>query len=212
VRRLVSIALIVLAVGAAVFVVYEFHGNFGLFGNKSGGENPGGGSSNSSASGHIAWQTVDRSGNGFRVQMPSAVSETEIPAYDERGAVEPVEMIEAQVDPDTTYAVAWAADPPVERAAKEDAERTLDWARDGALGRTQTELVSEAKDERGGYPSRDFLARNAGGGIMNARLILAGTRLYMLLASFPEPSARHEEDMNHFFNSFSLIGGAQPSQ
>ena len=77
-------------------------------------------------------------------------------------------------------------------------------ARDGALGRTQTTLLSESRDNRNGYPSRDFSARNAGGGILNARLILAGNRLYLLIATFPAASARRDEDVNHFFDSFSL--------
>ena len=68
-------------------------------------------------------------------------------AYTGSGEVEQVEMIEAQVDPDTTYAVAWADNLPVERAASEDAEKTLDMARDGALGRTRTSLISESHEE-----------------------------------------------------------------
>ena len=36
-------------------------------------------------------------------------------------------MIEAAMDPETTYAVAWADNPPVERAAGEDEKRPLIW-------------------------------------------------------------------------------------
>jgi len=105
--------------------------------------------------------------------------------------------------------VAWADNPPVERAASEDPEKTLDMARNGALGRTQTSLISESRGETDGHASREFLARNAGGGILNGRLILKGTKLYMLIATFPATSARREEDVKAFFDSFSLTTASQ---
>ena len=110
------------------------------------------------------------------------------------------------MDPATTYAVAWADNPPVERAAGEDAEKTLDMARDGALGRTQTSLVSESHREIDGHESREFVGRNAAGGILNGRLILAGSHLYMLIATFPGTEEWREEDVNRFFESFKLTG------
>jgi hypothetical protein len=85
-------------------------------------------------------------------------------------------------------------------------------ARDGALGRTQTTLVGESRGDCYGYPSRDFPARSASGGILNARLVLAGTRLYLLVATFPNAAARRDDDVNRFFASFSLTSAAPPSQ
>lgn len=204
VKRLVILVFGIVLIGVIGYLVYEYRGDFGLGGagiGQGNGANPG------ANGGRTAWQTVDRSADGFRVQMPAAASETEIPAYTGSGVVEQVEMIEAQVDPDTTYAVAWADSPPVERAASEDPERTLDMARDGALGRTQTSLISESRREIDGHVSREFVARNAGGGILEARLILAGTHLYMLIATFPGTEEWREEDVNRFFESFRLTTG-----
>jgi hypothetical protein len=172
------------------YLAYEYRGDFGLGGRGSGAK--------------VTWETVDRSADGFRVQLPAGVSATLVPAYTESGMVEQIEMIEARVDRDTTYAVAWADNPPVERAASEDPEKTLNMARDGALGRTQTTLVMESRGKIGGYASREILARNARGGILNGRLILAGTHLYMLIGTFPSTSARRDEDVKRFFDSFSL--------
>jgi hypothetical protein len=197
VKRPLSLFLGIILIVVVVYLVYEYRGDFGLGGPKS-AATPGAGS------GEIAWQTVDRSADGFKVKMPAAANETQIPAYTDHGVVEQVEMIEAPEGPDTTYAVAWADNPPVERAAGENAEKTLDMARDGALGRTQTSLVMESRGEFGGYASREILARNAGGGILNGRLILAGTHLYMLIATFPSTSARRDENVKYFFDSFSL--------
>ena len=190
VKRPLTLVLGILATSAIAFLVYEYRGDFGLGGRGNGTK--------------IDWETVNRSADGFTVQLPAGVSATLVPAYTERGMVEQIEMIEAQVDPDTTYAVAWADNPPVERAAGEDTDKTLNMARDGALGRTQTTLVMESRGKIGGYASREILARNARGGILNGRLILAGTHLYMLIGTFPSTSARRDEDVKRFFDSFSL--------
>lgn len=203
VKRPFSLVFGILLIGVVAYLVWEYRADFGLGGSGGGGgTNPGAGA--------MAWQTIDRSADGFKVQMPAAaVSETQIPAYSDHGVVEQVPMIEASIDPDTTYAVAWADNPPVERAAGEDAEKTLDMARDGALGRTQTSLVSESRREIDGHVSREFVARNAGGGILNGRLILAGTHLYMLMATFPGTEEWREEDVHRFFESFKLTATPQ---
>ena len=97
----------------------------------------------------------------------------------------------------------------MERASPDGADRTLDLARDGALARTQATLTGESRDQRDGFPARDFSGCNVGGGILNARMILAGRRLYMLIVAFPAASARSEEDVNRFFDSFSLTSAAR---
>jgi hypothetical protein len=192
------------------YFFYAYRADLGLTGFHAGRQNPGAEQANPGLRpAQIVWQTVDRTPDGFKVQMPAGASEAQIPAYTGQGVAEQVNMIQASVDPETTYAVAWADNPPVEQAAGEDIEKTLDLARNGALGRTQTTLISESLSNRGGYPAHDFSGRNAGGGILDARLILAGTRLYMLIAAFPAASARRDEDVNHFFDSFSLTAAAR---
>jgi hypothetical protein len=153
---------------------------------------------------HIVWQKVDRAPDGFKVEMPIDSKEIQIPAYTASGGSEQVEMIYAYPDAETSYSVAWADNPPVARANGMAPDRTLDMARDDALARTQTTLVAESKTNRLGFPARDFSGRNVGGGVFNARLIMAGSRLYMLIASFPSAGARRDEDVARFMNSFTL--------
>jgi hypothetical protein len=158
----------------------------------------------SSRPAQITWQTVDRTADGFRVEMPIDTREIQIPAYNQSGGTDQVNMIYSNPSSDTTFSVAWADDPPVIRAGGRNPDRILDMARDEALARTQTSLVTETNSTPGGYPARDILARNVGGGVMDFRLISAGQRLYMMIAAFPSTSARREQDVARFFNSLTL--------
>jgi hypothetical protein len=152
----------------------------------------------------IVWEKIDRSGDGFKVEMPTGVQQTQVPAYNEQGGEEPVQMIFSNPSADTTFSVAWADNPPVARVNQRSAERTLEMARDDALNRTQTALVNESGASFDGHPARDFSAQNANGGTMNSRLIYAGQRLYMLTAVFPSAGARRDSDVTRFLNSFEI--------
>lgn len=191
--------------GAIAYCIYVYRGELGLAGPGKAQESQSSDQTNPGPTpAKIEWQALDCSPDGFRVQMPTGTDEAQIPAYNELGGVEEVNMISASPGSDTTFAVAWADHPPVERASSQDAEKTLDMARDGALARTQTVLTGESRNRIDGYPARQFSARNDQGGILNARLVLAGTHLYMLIATFPAASARRDEDVKRFFDSFTL--------
>ncbi len=152
----------------------------------------------------IVWEKIDRSSVGFKVEMPTGVQQTQVPAYNEHGGEEPVQMIFSNPNADTTFSVAWADNPPVARVNQRSPEQTLEMARDDALNRTQTALVNESGSSFDGYPARDFTAQNANGGTMNSRLIYAGQRLYMLTATFPSAAARRDSDVTRFFDSFAI--------
>ena len=154
----------------------------------------------------ITWTAVDRTPDGFTVDMPTGTKEITVPAYGTNGAAEQVELVYSYPDSTTSFSIAWADEPPVMRAAGENVQRTLDNARDGALARTQTVLVSELDSTHNGMTIHDFAGRNQGGGIFNGRLILSGRRLYFLMAAFNGASARKETDVVHVFDSFKLVG------
>jgi hypothetical protein len=155
---------------------------------------------------HITWATVNRPKDGFKLEMPADIKEIQIPAYNESGGTDQINMIFSNPSADTTFSVSWADNPPVVRTNGRSPDRTLDMARDEALARTQTSLVTEARVAPGGFPARDIVAHNSGGGIMDTRLIFAGQRLYMLTAVFPSMAVRREQDVTRFFNSFAISG------
>ena len=158
------------------------------------------------------WQTVERPDEGFRVDLPSDPKDLQVPAYNESGGSEPIKMLVATTDGETTYAVSWEDNPPVARVNNRLPERTLEMARDGMLARTRASLVGDDKLIFKGYPTRDITARNSSGGMLSARLIFAGERLYTLMALFPSDRARREKDVKHFFNSFQPAGSSRVSE
>jgi hypothetical protein len=157
----------------------------------------------------LAWQPIDETAQGFHVDLPGNPTQTAVPANSEVGSNEPIKMILVKTDASHTFAVAWADKPPVARVNDLIPDKTLDQARDGALARTSTTLVSESRSSPQGYPGRDLVAHNAGGGILDARFIFTGIRLYMLIATAPSAAGRHEQDVNHFFNSFAVASDTQ---
>jgi hypothetical protein len=152
----------------------------------------------------IQWQKINRTADGFKVEMPVDVKPIQIPAYTETGGTEPLDMIFSNPNAETTFSVVWKDNPPVARANLRVPDLTLAMARDGAVARTQTILVSDAASSTQGFPGRTFEARNTGGGVMNSRLIYTGSRLYMLIATFPSIGARRDRDVIRFFNSFTI--------
>jgi len=204
VKRWYYIVLLGLAILGIVYV-YMHRQELGLVGSRSPGASDGPGPDPSAASTHpprIVWQMVNRPKDGFRVEMPTDVKEIQIPAYNESGGTDQVNMLFSNPAADITFSFAWADNPPVVRANGRAPDRILDMARDEALARTQTTQVSESRVTPGGYPARDLLAKNVGGGVLDFRLICNGARLYMLTAVFPSMNARREQDVERFFSSF----------
>jgi hypothetical protein len=157
----------------------------------------------SDSAGRPDWQVVDRSDDGFKVELPGDPKDLQVPAYNEVGGAEPVHMLIAAHGDDTNFAITWQDNAPVLRSSDFSPDRTLHAARDGMLSRTRTSLISESNSVQHGYPSLDVAARNAQGGVLRARLIFSGNRLYMLMALSPSVGAVSDLDVSRFFDSFN---------
>jgi hypothetical protein len=213
--RLAAFALSIVVTAAIAYCVYCYRVELGLVrqpANPAAQNSAGSNREQTSASAppaHLNWRIIDRSADGFIVEMPAEVTYGRAPAFTGHGVPEEIPLIEASPQPENLFAVAWDNDPPVERYAGEVAENTLDRAQEGALARTQAVLTGEWQSHATGYPERDFTGRIAGGGFLNARMILAGRRLFMLIVTFPAPGAERDEEVNRFFNSFRLTASTR---
>jgi hypothetical protein len=156
------------------------------------------------------WQTVARPDDGFSVDLPADPKDLQVPAFNEVGGAEPVHMLVASRDGETTFAVTWQDNPPIMRINNQAPERILSMARDGMLARTQTTILGESRSLQHGNQSLDVSARNAQGGVLRARLTLSGTRLYVLMALFPSGGGVRDADVSRFFDSFIPSAAAIP--
>ena len=152
---------------------------------------------------HLNWQTVDRPADGFTLEMPGEPQNSQAPAFNETGGTDTVHMLVANPSSQLVFAITWEDNPPVVRVNRDAPDSTLDMARDGMLGRTQTILDTEKPSLIAGFPAREISAHNNGGGVLDARLILVGDRLYCLMALSPSASARQPQEILRFFNGFS---------
>jgi hypothetical protein len=206
VNRWGYLGLAIILIVIAVFV-YQLRDDLGLGSHARGAKQQvaANGQSKSPNPAEISWHKIDRTIDGFQIEMPANVQETKIPAYDEHGGAEQADMLYAYPDPKICYSVTWEEDPPVERINKHVPDRTLDMALTNALDRSQTMLLNRSDISQQGFPGRDFSARNSGGGVINSRLVLARHRLYMLTAAYPSADARSDRDVARFFSSFSIV-------
>ena len=218
------ILIVLIVVAGAGYLVYSDRQRLGLGHTlKPGSASESAGESTSGVSAALnvlkpskaKWRSISRPTDGFAIELPAGTRDSEAPAFNETGGTESVKMLESTSDDNTIYALTWQDDPPVARINNNAPDRTLDQAQDGMLNRTQTTLMSQTRIVSGGSPGREILARNASGGVLNARLIYtqlpgAKGRLYILMALFPTAGARREQDVTRFFNSFvmSAPGGA----
>lgn len=153
----------------------------------------------------INWQSVERPQDGFKLEMPAGPKSLQIPAYNEVGSTEPIDMLYSSPDNDTTYSITWEDNPPVARANDHVPDKTLQAAAAGMMARTQTTLVRQSSSNVYGAPALDVTAKNSQGGVLDARLIYIHNRLYTLVAAFPSEDARREQDVVRFFNSFNPL-------
>jgi hypothetical protein len=83
-------------------------------------------------------------------------------------------------------------------------DELFDNVRDALLDAAGASRQSERAVEFGGRPARELVAQGPEGSMMKARLILAGERLYTLLAVTPKDEAAIA-DADRFLGSFALI-------
>lgn len=190
---------------AAFLAYFYFYRGFGR-GSRPGPASPTSGEAASAQHpAQITWQVVSRPDDGFKVDLPINSKEVQVQAYNETGGTEPIKMLFATPDGDTTFAVTWEDNPPVARVNDRIPDKTLDQARDGMLMRTQSTLVNESRMEIDGAPAREITAKNSGGGLLNARIIFLNDRLFTLMALYPSVNARREQDVIRFYNSFTPL-------
>lgn len=82
-------------------------------------------------------------------------------------------------------------------------QEVFDGAQRGMLANMQAKLIEASNDTLQGFPVRDVRAVEPRGSVVHARLVLRGSRMYMIMR-FETPTAKSEAEWVRFRNSFHL--------
>lgn len=147
------------------------------------------------------WRKFESKHGTFKVMFPGIPIETRNTIRTEMGNVASTRF--TMVDGSSvTYDVMYN-DYPKGGIAKVNPQHLLDAARDGLVYQTKGRLVAEKRITLGAVPGRDQEILGADGTRYWARLVLAGNRLYQLMAIARPPA---QADAQTFFDSFQLLG------
>lgn len=147
-----------------------------------------------------AWELVKPDNLGFSVEFPGKPEFTETTG-DDGGNIRTYAMRSSAAAYDVTI---W--DIPKEAIAPEDASQFLDNFRDNNLRGISAKLRTETKIEIGGHPARDVTA-DVMGMVWRGRLVMAGNRLYQIVAIVSKDAAQSEATLK-YLSSFQLLGAA----
>ncbi len=81
-------------------------------------------------------------------------------------------------------------------------DELLSIARDGGLKNAQGTLIAEKQITVDGHPARDIQAHTTGNSAYDARLVLVGNRMYMLMVIDTSKRSRDAKNVQKFFDSF----------
>jgi hypothetical protein len=145
------------------------------------------------------WQTHDSQQGGFRVELPGEPRKDMKRRFSEQGlrlqqmtAVEGTHLWTRAEN----YAIAY-------RDLPDRLRQTDDQILDDEIKRVLGEARQADPIDVGGFPGREFEYQAKGGAVYRGRVILAGTRVYVILAGgrFTEPD---DENMRRFLESFEI--------
>jgi hypothetical protein len=147
------------------------------------------------------WQTHDSQQGGFRVELPGEPRKDVERRFREQGLRLPGMKVEGTHlwTRAENYAIAYRDLPDGPRQTD---DQILDDEIKRVLGEPRQARPADPIDV-GGFPGREFEYRAKGGAVYRGRVILAGTRVYVLLAGgrFTEPD---DENVRRFLESFEV--------
>lgn len=159
------------------------------------------GARSASASATEGWEDLTSGKGRFRVRMPANPSETKQDVATDDG---PAELVILRSSAGTTAYLVTYTDVPAVAARR--SKPLLDATRDLVVSSSRGRLLAERRISLGRHSGREFraevpLGEDAKGGILKCRIVLAGRRLYQVMAIGPRGEA-DSEAIEAFFRSF----------
>ena len=142
----------------------------------------------------------------FLVMTPVTFEESTNNLKTEAGEIK-LYLFAGQLD-DIAYVIGYS-DYSSESAPPDYAEKMLNGARNGAVGNTQGQLMSETQITLSGYPGRELVIETRGEdrppAIIKGRMFMVKNRLYQVTVVAPRGKAG-DKIIDDFLQSFKLLG------
>jgi hypothetical protein len=148
---------------------------------------------------------------GRAIPLPTAVSASSFLVSlrwkpprppDEGGESTPITLVSANPAKSTAYLCSYAEG---ENIRSKSPDEALESARDGRLRKTEGTVISQRRITAEGYPALEMQANARGNSIVDARIVVAGKRLDMIMAVTTARQDREPPTIRRMFESFKIV-------
>lgn len=146
------------------------------------------------------WHTYTADDGTFSIDLPGKPTVDAIPVPTASGTTRMFNLIAVSPTPNTSYSCAY-----LELGNISSPDAALASARDGSLQKTQSTLISENRIDVAGYPALEMQANARGNSLLDARIIIVGTRLYMIDGIATVKQDREPRTLQRIMNSFKIL-------
>lgn len=148
------------------------------------------------------WQTYTAPDGTFSFELPAKPTVEQAEAPIEGRAPQPMTMVSAQPTDGTDYMCSYSADAGFTTASP---DQVLESARDGSLRKTGGTVIQQRRLTVQGFPALEMQAHARGNSLIDARLILVGKRLYVIMAVATKEDEREPKTVQRVLNSFKIL-------
>jgi len=148
------------------------------------------------------WQTYTAPDAKFSVRLPGKANVETKPVPGDDGKTTSLTLIGVEPTRDTAYTCSYFDS---ESLGKKPPEQALEASMAGSLTKIQGTVISLQHITVQGYPGIDWHARARGNSLVDARMILVGNRLYMIMAVARADGDREPKTVQRVFESFKVL-------
>ncbi len=149
----------------------------------------------------LKWQTYTAPDNSFTIEFPGKPTVEAAQAPVAGGGTKPMSLISVKPSTTTSYMVSYVED---DNVASKSVDDVLSNARDGSLSKTQGTVLQQNRLTIQGYPAMDIQASARGNSRFDARFVVVGKRLYMIMAAATVEQDRAPKNIQRMFDSFKI--------
>lgn len=155
------------------------------------------------------WHTYTAPDGSFSIELPSepAVKTVQVPVPG--GGTRTASVVTAEATKTTAFTCSYLDD---DSGQIKSPDQALESGRDGSLRQTQGTLISQERLTVQGFPALDVHASAAGNSLLDSRMVLAGKRLYMIVAVATVAEDRDPNTIRRVLDSFKILDQSQDGQ